>query len=158
MMTSELLRTVERALAASSSQEDAKDVREIEVSLTYPLEHEGGWIEIVRFPKHSTGKTTKINVTFQGTLMDAALDEFKVLGLRFSDRIYIGDLKKSMLKARVYPTPVAVVTPDILEKIKRGPWRLIEVDYNYDSYRNYTDVTYECASYSFRLSYYRGWR
>jgi hypothetical protein len=158
MMTSELLRTAERALeavAASSPQEVAKDVREIEVSLTYPLEHEGGWTEIIRFPKHSEGKTKKISVTFEGMLVHAALDEFKVLGQHISDIIYTVDLEISLLNARGHLTDV---TPDILEKIKRGPWLLQEVDYNYNSYRDYTDVIYRCANHTFTLSHGRRWR
>jgi hypothetical protein len=163
MMTSELLRTVERALAgvapaAPSSQEEAKDVREIEVSLTYQKDDEG-WNEIIRFPRHSTGKTTKINVTFQGTLMHATLDKLKIFGQDVANRVYHGDLKRAETR-KVFGRQRGEggVTPAQIEAVKRGPWKLKEVNYDADWDRTFstTMVTYRCKDLEIYL-YYHSW-
>ena len=167
MMTSELLRTVERALAGvapaapgavSSSQEEAKDVREIEVSLTYQKDDEG-WNEVIRFPRYSTGKTTKINVTFQGTLMHATLDKLKIFGQGVANRVYHGDLKRAATRKDFGRwREEGDVTPAQIEAVKRGPWKLEAVNYDADWDRTFstTMVTYLCNDLKFHL-YYHSW-
>jgi len=140
--THALLQKVDRMLAALMTQENTDGVFEIEMGTTYFDR------STKTFPESYPDEWRKVNVTFKGSTVEAALEP----GTLFGHFMYAGDIQATAQKhdGTGWKQSGDIITADKIREIQTTKWGLADVQY-YGS-NNTKCVTFKCNDLRFTLS------